>query len=110
MKKITIENFNGQTVIMARKIISMTDTILTYEPKHETRGAIAIDNNVKVIIEDYEEKRDWFVVCVKSSGFIYAVNEHQFFAQHHVKLLSQPMTETEAKKLVEQLDRTLDVY
>lgn len=98
MKKITIENYDEQTVIVARKIISMTDTVLTYEPKRLTRGTIAIDNSTKVTIEDCREMRDWCIVAEKGTKTIYALKEAQAVNGVHI-VLQDLLTQEEAEEL-----------
>lgn len=109
MKKITIENFDGQTVIIANKIISMTDAILTYEPKREKRGAIAIDTSTKVTIEDCKEERDWLLVFGRFSEEIYAEYKGTFDDATQVKL-QDFLTQSETEELAHKIEKAMNSY
>lgn len=108
MKKITVKSDTRTEEYIVLDNMSINNGSLFYHCPDGMNGAISLCTDRQVIIEDYKEKRDWFIVCGKVSGVIYAVNEHQFSGKRHIKLLLQPMTETEASELAKSIDKKLN--
>lgn len=110
MKKITVKSDTRTEEYIVFDNLKIHNDALFYHCTDGTSGAISLRTDRQVIIEDYKEERDWFIVCGKVSGVIYAVNKHQFSGKRHIKLLLQPMTETEASKLAKSIDKELNEH
>lgn len=98
MKKITVKSDTRTEEYVVFDGMNIHNGSLFYHCTDGTDGAISLCAGRRIIIEDHEEERDWFLVAGVCSEEIYAESKHMYDEESQIKL-KEHLTQKEAEEL-----------